>query len=151
MVDASVALKWAVNEPGSTEANDLLDLSRASDLLLVAPEHILGEIGNGLRKQVAQQALTADSAVAAMVAIHEVGLELVAGAQRWVATLADALCWTVTTYDALYVRLALDLDCELVTADRRLVQAGRRARLPVVALHEPPPRPIPNQGTPPGV
>ena len=74
-----------------------------------------------------------------MAALHEIGLELVAGAQRWVATLADALCWTVTTYDALYVRLALDLDCELVTADRRLVQAGRRARLPVVALHEPPP------------
>lgn len=130
------------------DRHNLLDLCRARHLLLVAPEHILGEIGNGLRERVAQKALTAEAAIAALAAVHEVGLELVAGAQRWVATLADALSWNVTTYDALHVRLALDLDCELVTADRRLVQAGRRARLPVVDLLQPRSRPVPEQGRP---
>ncbi|MHA6619459.1 hypothetical protein [Pseudonocardia sp. DLS-67] len=43
VVDASVALKWTVTEPGSDAANALLE----RNALLVAPEHLLGEVGNG--------------------------------------------------------------------------------------------------------
>ena len=134
VVDASVALKWVVDEAGSAEAGALLTDVGPGGTSLVAPEHLLGEVGNGLRKRVAQGVLTADDALAALDAMLDLDLELFGGSGRWHPSLRAALDWGVTTYDALYVLLALDLDAELVTADRRLVDAGRTASLPVRPL-----------------
>lgn len=132
VVDASVALKWTVTEPGSDAANALL----AGGALLVAPEHLLGEVGNGLRKRVAQRVLSREDAVEALAAVSDLGIEFVSGAERWARTLADALAWSVTTYDALYVALAVDLGAPLVTADRRLLASASAAGLPVRALDD---------------
>jgi hypothetical protein len=63
VVDASVALKWVVTEPGSEEAASLLDELATGTLALLAPEHLVGEVANGLRKRVAQNVLTAKDAV----------------------------------------------------------------------------------------
>lgn len=51
VVDASVALKWVVTEPGSEEAAALLVEMAEGTTTLVAPEHMVGEVGNGLRKR----------------------------------------------------------------------------------------------------
>lgn len=130
VVDASVALKWTVTEPGSDAANELLD----GDALLVAPEHLLGEVGNGLRKRVGQGVLGREVALAAIDAIRQLEIEFVAGAERWARTLGDALTWGVTTYDALYIAVAVDLGAPLVTADRRLLSSASAAGLPVRGL-----------------
>jgi len=134
VVDASIALKWVMTEAGSDEASLLLADMVDRDLSLVAPEHLLGEIGNGLRKRVAQGALSADDALAAMEAIAALDLELVGGSERWFRSLSAALQWEVTTYDALYVLLAVDLDAELITADVRLAESAGRKSLPVRRL-----------------
>jgi predicted nucleic acid-binding protein len=55
VVDASVALKWVVIEPGSEEAASLLDEMTVGAATLLAPEHLVGEVamGNhGLRRAV---------------------------------------------------------------------------------------------------
>ncbi|MGI8947630.1 MAG: hypothetical protein ACR2FV_06615 [Ornithinimicrobium sp.] len=65
---------------------------------------------------------------------RDVDLELVAGPERWFRSLGAALDWGVTTYDALDVLLALDLDAEVVTADARLASAARAHSLPVRLL-----------------
>jgi predicted nucleic acid-binding protein len=134
VVDASVALKWVVREPGSEAAAELLDRSVGDAVTLVAPEHLVGELGNGLRERVAQGVLAADDALAAFESVAELGLELVAGAERWWRAPSAAMDWGVTTYDALYVLIALDLDAELVTADQRLTDAGHAKSLPVRSL-----------------
>jgi predicted nucleic acid-binding protein len=134
VVDASIALKWVVSEPDSDAAAELLDRSVADAVTLVAPEHLVGELGNGLRKRVAQGILAADDALAAFESVAELGLELVAGSERWWRALSAAMDWRVTTYDALYVLVALDLDAELVTADQRLTDAGRAKSLPIRSL-----------------
>ncbi len=134
VVDASVALKWVVTEPGTEEAGALLTDMADHATILVAPEHVLGEVGNGLRKRVAQGVLVAADAVDALDAMAALGVELVGGQERWLRALRAALDWGVTTYDALYVLLALDLDAQLVTADGRLVDAARRGSLPVRPL-----------------
>lgn len=136
VVDASVALKWVITEPGSDDANRLLDESTRGSVVLVAPEHMLGEVGNGLRKRVARGLLEAGAAIDALVAITELDLHLLAGAERWVHSLTNALRWGVTTYDALYIAAAIDVGGELVTADGRLVTAARPLGLPVRALVE---------------
>lgn len=134
VVDASVALKWVVTEAGSDQAAAVLTgLADGTDAL-VAPEHLVGEVGNGLRKRVAQGILGAADALAALDAVAALELELVGGAERWFRSLRAALDWGVTTYDALYVLLALDLDAELVTADGRLADAALRMSLPVRPL-----------------
>jgi predicted nucleic acid-binding protein len=135
VIDASVALKWAVTEPGSVTANALLE----RDALLVAPEHLLGEVGNGLRKRVAQKVLSREDAIAALESIVQLEIEFISGAERWARTLADALRWGVTSYDALYVAVAVDLDAVLVTADQRLLASAAIAGLPVRGLEDPGP------------
>lgn len=83
------------------------------------------------RKRVAQGVLIADDAVAALDAVADLQLEFVSGPQRWGRSLRAALDGGVTTYDALYVLLALDLDADLATADARLADSARRRSLPV--------------------
>lgn len=134
VVDASVALKWVVTEVGSDQASDLLTQMAHGALALVGPEHLAGEVGNGLRKRVAQGVLRADDALSALDAIAALELEFVGGEDRWFRSLAAALDWQLTTYDALYVLLALDLDAELVTADLRLIETARKRALPVRPL-----------------
>lgn len=134
MVDASVALKWVVGEPDSDAAADLLTELGSGPLSLVAPDHLVGEVGNGLRKRVAQKILTTTEATDALDALGDLGLELVSDSTRWFRCLTASLTWRVTTYDALYVLLAQDLEAELITADARLVDAGMRHDLPVRPL-----------------
>lgn len=134
VVDASVALKWVVTEAGSDEAGVLLSDMADDAVSLVAPEHLLGEVGNGLRTRVAQGVLAADDAVAALLAVTALELEFISGQERWLRSLRAALDWGLTTYDALYVLLALDLDAVLVTADLRLADSARSRSLPVRAL-----------------
>lgn len=134
VVDASVALKWVVTEPGTAEAVALLAQLAGGTVTLVAPEHLIGEVGNGLRKRVAQGVLAADDATAALDALAELGLEFIGGQERWFRTLRAALAWSLTTSDALYVQLARDLDAELVTADGRLADSAQRRSLPVRRL-----------------
>ncbi|MBS1848691.1 MAG: type II toxin-antitoxin system VapC family toxin [Actinobacteria bacterium] len=129
VVDASVALKWVVTEDGSVQANGLLDQVAGGGLTLVAPGHLLGEVGNGLRKRVAQRVLTRADAIAGFDAIGRVGIEFVSGRLHWGRTLRAALDWNLTTYDALYLLLAEDLGVDLVTADRRLIDAARHHHL----------------------
>ena len=148
VIDASVALKWVVNEAGSSAANALLDRAVTGTILLVAPEHLLGEVGNGLRKRVAQGVLSGDDALRAMDAMLALDMEFVSGAARWARTLADALRWSVTTYDALYIAIAVDLDAELITADLRLLASGQTFGLPVRELDEDPT--VPATQRPPG-
>ncbi|MGH3825634.1 MAG: type II toxin-antitoxin system VapC family toxin [Pseudonocardiaceae bacterium] len=120
MVDASVALKWVVSEPGSDEAASLLDEMAVGSVALFAPEHLIGEVANGLRKRVAQKILTVEDAGTALEAIAQLELTFVGGAGRWFRCLPAALAWGITAYDALYVLLARDFDAVLVTADQRL-------------------------------
>lgn len=134
VIDALVALKWVVDEPGSERANALLADFAAGAVSLAAPEHMVGEIGDGLRKRVAQNILSADDAATALDAVAELDLEFLGGAERWFRAVRAALDWQVTTYDALYVLLALDLDAQLITADLRLADAAVAKSLPVRRL-----------------
>ncbi|MGQ0623556.1 MAG: type II toxin-antitoxin system VapC family toxin [Sporichthyaceae bacterium] len=134
VIDASVALKWVVEEERSDRAAALLIDFDDGEVELVAPEHLVGEVGNGLRKRVTQQVLSVADARAALVGIRDLELELIADPARWYASLSAALDWQLTTYDAHYVLLAQAIGGELVTADARIVAAARVHRLPVRPL-----------------
>lgn len=88
------------------------------------------EVGNGLRKRVAQGILSSDDALGAFDSIAALEWSFVGGVDRWFRSLRAALDWGVTTYNALYLLLALDLDAEFVTADVRLVDTAVHKGLP---------------------
>lgn len=120
VVDASIALRWVVEEDGSGEARFLRDEWLRKNEEVLAPPIFRSELVNGLYRQVRIRTLPVDEATQAYsllessVIIHEpVGLG------RRALELAFALRLPAA-YDAFYLALA-DLEgCELWTADRRL-------------------------------
>lgn len=120
VVDASVAIKWVVEEAGSDAALTL----KGRDL--AAPALMRIEIANVLRTLTAREAMAADQAMdlfgllqAAPVTVvdHDDALESRA--------LKLALDLGHPVYDCVYLALAERMDRVLVTADGRLLRALR--------------------------
>ena len=57
VVDASLALKWVLDEPYTVEANDLLENWREHRNKLLAPALFLYEIANALTKRIQRKAI----------------------------------------------------------------------------------------------
>lgn len=119
VVDASVVLKWVVDEPGTKAALELLDGQDS----LHAPDFVLLEVANVLWAKVRRQVLTRPQADVAWEALAATPLALavVAGLIEPARALAFAL--DLTLYDAVYVALAERRGCPLATADTRLARA----------------------------
>lgn len=121
VVDASVVVKWFVtaDEAGVVQAEQL-QYDLADGLVrLCGPALLAHELMNVLRRR-RHSALLAD----ALDGFFDTGITLFApdrDSMRRAAHLANDQ--GVSTFDAAYAALALELDCELITADRRLARA----------------------------
>jgi predicted nucleic acid-binding protein len=120
VVDASVAVKWFVEEELSSEARRLL----RPDLELVAPDFILTEAANVLLKKVRRGEMPAEVVEEALDLLNIFAL-----LSRSVALVPAAFTvakeYGRSVYDALYVAMALQEGCQIVTADKRLYKALR--------------------------
>ena len=123
VVDTSIALKWLKpqGERHVAAATALLEQHQAGTAILHAPAHLLLEVMNALWAHRAEAAQIAQ-AVTLLGRLHIVFVEPDARLLSRAAELA--VSHRVTVYDALFAALALDLDCELVTADRKLAMSG---------------------------
>lgn len=126
VIDASVAVKWFVPEPGSIAAAALL----SAPIARMAPDLLTAEIGNTLWKKIARNELSRGEAlsIAAAFAAH-VPLELRSSINLLEAALEIAVQIQCPVSDGLYVGLAVDEGCQVITADDRLVQLTRGTRL----------------------
>ena len=120
VIDASVALKWVVEEEWTPQA---LTLRRQAALL--APELFVAECANILWKKVRRKELTAEVARLAAGLLQAADVELVP--TRWLLVPATRLAIDLDhpAYDCLYLALALENDCPFITADRTFVQRVR--------------------------
>jgi predicted nucleic acid-binding protein len=121
VVDASVALKWFVAEPGAEQARTLL----AEETPLTAPELVIAEVCNGAWR-LARLGVLGWSECALIAA--EIGgwfdrLAALGPLAPRAAAIARVLDHPV--YDCFYVALAEQEAGRLVTADRRLVERLR--------------------------
>jgi predicted nucleic acid-binding protein len=119
-VDASVVIKWHVAEIHADAALRLLGDDAPT---LHVPDLMFPEVGNILWKKIRQGDLTAEQAreIAHLVAVAP--LEVHSSAPLLEAALEIATRTGRSVYDSLYVALAVQLDCRLVTADERLYNA----------------------------
>jgi len=117
-VDASIAVKWFVEEPGSAAAQALRAAHIHGEFQLLAPELLVYEVANVLLRH---PRFEASEIAHAIDALYDLQLELIVPTAEVVhAALRLASRYHLTFYDALYVGLAQQLGVDLITADRRL-------------------------------
>jgi len=117
VVDASVVLQWLLEEP-SAKSGEILEGHLNGREPLIAPELLNYEVGNVL---VTKVKLTSQDASDLFGYFLDLRIETYSlGPDEYRVSLELAHRYRLTVYDASYLALALALDVDLVTADRRL-------------------------------
>jgi predicted nucleic acid-binding protein len=135
VVDASIAVKWVVEEDGT---DDALSLRRRK---LIAPDLLAAECANILWKKVRRRELSRDEALLAARLLEGADIELLPTRSLLESAALIAIDLDHPAYDCVYIALAVANDCRFATADERLLRKlaqGRRAafRDRVISLRE---------------
>lgn len=123
VIDASVAVKWVVDEEGTSAA-----LALRGHAELIAPEEWVAECANILWKKVQRSELSSDEAAVAARLLERADVDLVPTRRLLDASLQIAIALDRPAYDAVYLALAMARDCRFVTADERLIRKIARSR-----------------------
>ena len=132
IVDASVAFKWfAEDESNFEEALQILHDHRLNASLILAPELIIYELTNAW---VTKTKITLKQIKANLKKLEQAAIQLenitFARAEKAVEFASK---YQISVYDASYVVLAKEKQCDLITADVRLV---KQVNLPFVKALE---------------
>lgn len=132
-VDASVAVKWFVPEPGFKVAAALL----TPDAVICAPEFLFVEVANVLWKKVRKGDFAVSVASAACGDLPGYLSEVAPSPDLMERALELALLMDHPAYDCFYVACAEVAAAPLVTDDQRLLKAAAQAGLArhVTPLH----------------
>ena len=118
IIDASVAFKLVVDEPGSEAAIDWI--GRAE---LIAPTLVHAEVGNGLWKRVLKREIADDGEITARLADLARYIRTIDETPLMPVALRLAIELDHPIYDCVYLALAETMDDQLLTADRRFLRA----------------------------
>jgi len=119
VVDASVAVKWfsQTGEDDIEKALRLQELYLQRECALTAPDLIIYELANALRYN---PNFDQKDTELALLSLHKMGMELVAPSETLLKKAVEfAYQKNITVYDAIYVALALERRCLLITADTK--------------------------------
>ncbi len=119
VVDASVAAKWFLPEPGAEAALRLLNGRRR----LIAPDLIHAELGNIAWKLHTRNVLSAKEATEMIEHFLSMPLEIHETAPLLPQALDIAIATERTVYDSLYLALAVEQNATVLTADQRWTNA----------------------------
>jgi predicted nucleic acid-binding protein len=116
IVDASVAIKWFIDEPGSDVARRLW----RDEPDLLAPDLIVAEVCNAAWRKVRLGQSNSAQAKAIAARLHRGVLQLRSSAPLASRAIELAFALDHPVYDCFYLALAEAEQIGLVTADRRL-------------------------------
>lgn len=121
IVDASVAVKWLVDEPDRLAARSLLDRNEQ----LQAPDFVFVEVANVLWKKVSRRELTAEQAAEGVDSLPRLFEVVVPSSLVLGRALQMAIELNHPVYDCLYLACAERAGADLVTTDSRLATRAR--------------------------
>ncbi len=126
VIDASIALKWVVQEDGTDQALVLRQHAK-----LIAPDLLVPECANILWKKVQRKELTRDEALLAARLLQGAEIELLPTRSLLEQAARIAIELDHPAYDCLYLALAMENGCRFVTADERFIRKlGQGPRSP---------------------
>jgi predicted nucleic acid-binding protein len=120
VIDASIAIKWVIEEDGTPAA-----LALRADAKLFAPDLLVAECANILWKKVGRSELTKEQALLAARLLERSEIELLPTRSLIEKAARMAIELNHPAYDCLYLALAEANDCRFVTADGRFVRKLR--------------------------
>ena len=116
VIDASIAVKWALKEDFRPEAKRYLQ----SELSIIAPDFIVYECSSAVQKKVWQNEISEQAAWRAYDAIFEDNnLQLFATKPLIQPAFRLAVQLNHSIYDCYYLALAIQENAVVVTADRK--------------------------------
>nr|WP_294512045.1 type II toxin-antitoxin system VapC family toxin [uncultured Rhodopila sp.] len=125
VIDASVVIKWVVDEPGTAQT---LLLRRHR---LLAPDLLIADCANILWKKVRRNELLEEEAMVATGLLARSDIEFEPMISVFEAATRMAILLDPPAYDCCYLALAASRGCTFVTADEALVGKCRSAGLPI--------------------
>ncbi|RLI88636.1 MAG: PIN domain nuclease [Archaeoglobales archaeon] len=124
IIDASIAVKWFINEKYSDRALKLLEFFKDGKIELHAPEILKVEVANALRKYFARGFVKESHVEESLnilsnidITYHEISWNLLKKSLNY------SILNPITVYDALYILLSKDLNLRFITADEKLFKA----------------------------
>ena len=119
VVDASVAVKWLIEEEGSDAANRLFEPGNE----LFAPRLMASEVGNALWRMVGMGQLQRGRAGALAGAISQMAVYWMDDQDVSADAVRMALALEHSVYDCVYLALAHRIGATVVTADAKFAYA----------------------------
>ena len=128
VVDASLAVKWLVEEEDSDKAHAVLQSWVAQDITRIAPYLMPFEVANALHRRVVRGELNVRDSARMIARLLESRLELhqPPGLHIRAMQIASELRQGAA-YDAHYLALAESIGCDLWTADERFYRSTSRS------------------------
>ena len=123
VIDASIAVKWVVEEDGTPEAVILRQKARS-----IAPELLVAECANILWKKVQRGELLKQEALLAARLLQGAEIELLPTRPLFEAATRMSIEIDHPAYDCLYLALAIEKKCQFVTADERFLRKLQQGR-----------------------
>lgn len=117
VIDANVVVKWFLDEPGSEQARAYFNSVEP----LLAPAHMLAEVGEALVRSWRKGELPQEQLDLARVVLRQTFVVLPLG-DLISSALDIAIAAQISHYEALYVAAAERRDTHLITDDRVLLR-----------------------------
>lgn len=127
VVDASVAVKWLLPEPGSSAATAL----REEDPDLIAPSLIAAEIGSAIWRAAQSGTIKRSEAIEGLDSALLCFEALIPLEDIRIRALTLAIKLRQPIYDCFYLALAERENAPLATFDETMIAAARKAKIKV--------------------
>jgi predicted nucleic acid-binding protein len=122
-------------EPDRVAALGLFDRYASGEVLLIAPDILLAEFASPVMKRHRRKQISSGQAREAFSLMVKCAPRLFDSRPRLFLALELSLQYQLSLWDCAYLALALEYDCPVLTADRRLFRAGK-GRRPSIRLLE---------------
>src|ERR1039458_1057656 len=117
-----------VPEPGRAPALELFEQYTSGEVLLIAPDILLAEFASLVAKRNRRKQISAQQALQAFAWMTKCAPPLFDMRPRLSRALDLSLQRQLSLWDCVYLALAPEPDCPVLTAHLRLFRAGRGAR-----------------------